>query len=98
MVFEPISDACGPVHKGEVEDYYIPPCLISRDNAALPSAPSVTVWGEKEAKKGTEISLAAPSVGLLNMEPSLVTHLWSLPLWVLWKTSVRMREQNWVLS
>lgn len=76
MDFEPISDACGPVHRGKLKILISPPCLISH-NAALPS---VTVRGEKEAKKSTEISLAVPSIGLLNMEPLLVAQLWSLPL------------------
>lgn len=74
MVFECVSDACGPAHKGEVKGVNIPPCLISHDSAALPSAPSVALWGKKKARKDTEISVTVPNVGL-NMETLTVAQL-----------------------
>lgn len=36
-------DACGPMCIEEVEDFSMPPCLVSCDNAPLPSTPSVAV-------------------------------------------------------
>lgn len=52
--------------------------VVSYATAPLPSAPSVAVQGEK-AKNGPEISLAVPSVGLLTVEPPVLSQLWCLP-------------------
>lgn len=56
----------------------IPHPVVSYATAPLPSTPSVAVQGEK-AKNGPEISLAVPSVGLLTVEPPVLSQLWSLP-------------------
>lgn len=57
IILESIFCACGQMCVEEVEDFKIPPCLVSCDNAPLPSAPSVAVLRREEGKNDADIYL-----------------------------------------